>query len=111
MGNRGEKLHLFSQKNLRAHSRSHTHPNKLYIFEIGNQYSISSAHKKFDFQNFQNCAGMPSYSIDTADMNLCTITRYAFTEDSADGRMKTITWLQAHRLLANIMTCNQCGIS
>ena len=62
MGNRGEKLHLFSQKNLRAHSRSHTHPNKLYIFEIGNQYSISSAHKKFDFQNFQNCAGMPTKS-------------------------------------------------
>ena len=43
-----------------------------------------------------------------ADMNFSVISQYAFTEDSADGRMKTIAWLQARRLLASIMICNLC---
>jgi len=44
-------------------------------------------------------------------MSLAAISPYVFTEDSADGRKKTICWLQARRLLANIMVCNLCHIS
>ena len=44
-------------------------------------------------------------------MSLSTIADYVFTEPSADGRMKTITWLQRHRLLANRMSCNTCHVS
>lgn len=44
-------------------------------------------------------------------MSLSAIADYVFTESSADGRMKTITWLQRHRLLANRMSCNTCRVS
>ena len=41
-------------------------------------------------------------------MSLTELSKYVFTDESADGRMKTIAWLQAHQLLATSMTCN-CG--
>ena len=38
-------------------------------------------------------------------MSLLDISEFIFTEDSARGRLKTITWLQTHNLLASRMTC------
>ena len=42
--------------------------------------------------------------------NLSDIAEYIFTDASADGRRKTIRWLQARSLLATQMTCS-CGIA
>ena len=42
---------------------------------------------------------------------MCAIAQYVFTEDSTDGRIKTIAWLQARRLLANNVMCHQCNIN
>ena len=42
-------------------------------------------------------------------MSLSVIAQYIFTDDTAAGRMKTITWLQARGLLANTMHCNICS--
>ena len=42
-------------------------------------------------------------------MSLSAIAQYIFTDDTAAGRMKTITWLQAQGLLANTMHCNICS--
>lgn len=44
-------------------------------------------------------------------MSLEAISEYVFPADSSDGRMKTITWLQGLRLLANQIICNQCTIN
>ena len=43
-------------------------------------------------------------------MSLSAIADNIFTEASADGRMKTITWLQGRHLLANRMSCNTCHV-
>ena len=45
-----------------------------------------------------------------AGMRLSDIAEFIFTEASADGRRKTIRWLQARSLLASQMTCS-CGRS
>lgn len=41
--------------------------------------------------------------------SLSDIAEYIFTEASADGRKKTIRWLQARSLLVSRMTCS-CGV-
>ena len=41
-------------------------------------------------------------------MSLTALSEFVFTDETAEGRMKTITWLQTHHLLATRMTCN-CG--
>ena len=43
-------------------------------------------------------------------MSLTALAPYVFTEESAEGRMKTIQWLQTRHLLANRMTCNRCHL-
>ena len=43
-----------------------------------------------------------------AGMRLSDIAEFIFTDPSADGRRKTIRWLQARSLLATQMTCS-CG--
>ena len=42
--------------------------------------------------------------------SLSDIAEYIFIEASADGRKKTIRWLQARSLLASRMTCT-CGVN
>ena len=44
-------------------------------------------------------------------MSLSALAPYIFTDSSADGRKKTIEWLQTRHLLANQMTCNRCHFS
>ena len=44
-------------------------------------------------------------------MSLTALAEYVFTEDTAEGRMKTITWLQGRQLLATQMTCGNCGVA
>ena len=41
-------------------------------------------------------------------MRLSDIAEFIFTEASADGRRKTIRWLQARSLLASHVSCS-CG--
>ena len=41
-----------------------------------------------------------------AGMRLSDIAEFIFTDPSADGRRKTIRWLQARSLLATQMTCS-----
>ena len=44
----------------------------------------------------------------SSGMRLSDIAEFIFTKASADGRTKTIRWLQARSLLASQMTCS-CG--
>ena len=44
-------------------------------------------------------------------MSLTELAEYMFTEDTAEGRMKTISWLQGRQLLATRMTCGNCGVA
>ena len=53
---------------------------------------------------------MPPNIILQVNMSLTAISPYVFTDETADGRMKMISWLQACRLLATTMACN-CGAS
>ena len=39
------------------------------------------------------------YHFVCTNMSLMTLSEYVFTDESADGQMKTITWLQVHQLL------------
>ena len=43
------------------------------------------------------------------EMSLSALAEHIFTDSSAEGRMKTIAWLQRRHLLANRMSCNVCG--
>lgn len=47
-------------------------------------------------------------AVATMSWSVSDIAEYMFTEASADGRKKTIRWLQARNLLASQMTCS-CG--
>ena len=47
-------------------------------------------------------------AVATMSWSLSDIAEYMFTEASAEGRKKTIRWLQARNLLASQMTCS-CG--
>jgi len=44
-------------------------------------------------------------------MSLSALSEYIFTDSSrsAEGRMKTISWLQTRHLLVNAMFCNKCA--
>ena len=49
-------------------------------------------------------------NLDRFYMSLTAIAPYVFTEESVEGRMKTIQWLQTHNLLADRMICNRCHL-
>jgi len=59
MGSPGKTMYLFSVFKHHACQSSYFQPCKLYIFEIGNQYSTYGAYKKSIFPKFKNQAGMP----------------------------------------------------
>ena len=63
-------MHLFSVFKHRACQSSYFQPYKLYISEIGNQYSIYLAYKKFIFPKFKSRAGIPII------VSICSINMY-----------------------------------
>ena len=65
MGSSGEKMHLFqflSTVHAKVATVFSTLQTIVCISEIGNQYSIYWAYKKFIFPKFKNWAGMPTIS-------------------------------------------------
>ena len=48
-------------------------------------------------------------AVAASDTSLADIAEFIFTETTAEGRLKTIRWLQARSLIASRMTCTCAG--